>query len=245
VNTKVYIHELITITGHNRARYMHHMTANWSPVAQEERGQLCYGVWGVVGSTGSWPQVVNIWEEDGWEGLGRSFRHELSHADLQDPKLARWWAAASSMRSGGVDRILVPAPWTQTIEGLCLTKAIGVVYAHDHVIVAPGEAGAYLDMARQEAGTFFGRFGWHLIGAWETALAHDSEAFLLWSIPSWEQWAAGEQCLRNDTDGIVWRDRNRAATQDFHRILLVDAPLSPLRMGRQPARSDRDAEWVD
>jgi hypothetical protein len=70
VNQKVYIHEFINITGHNRARYMHHMTANWSPIAQEERGQLCYGVWGVVGSTGAWPQVVNIWEEDGGKGLG-------------------------------------------------------------------------------------------------------------------------------------------------------------------------------
>ena len=39
-------------------------------------------MWGVVGSTGSWPQVVNIWEEDGWDGLGRSFRNELSHAEM-------------------------------------------------------------------------------------------------------------------------------------------------------------------
>ena len=45
VNDKVYIHEFIDIIGHNRANYMHHMTANWSPIAQEERHQLCYGVW--------------------------------------------------------------------------------------------------------------------------------------------------------------------------------------------------------
>ena len=30
VNDKVYIHEFIDIIGHNRANYMHHMTANWS-----------------------------------------------------------------------------------------------------------------------------------------------------------------------------------------------------------------------
>ena len=29
--TKIYIHEFIDIIGHNRARYMHHMTANWCP----------------------------------------------------------------------------------------------------------------------------------------------------------------------------------------------------------------------
>ena len=37
MNSKVYIHELIDIIGANRARYMHHMTANWCPTAREER----------------------------------------------------------------------------------------------------------------------------------------------------------------------------------------------------------------
>ena len=42
-NEKLYIHEFIDIIGHNRAKYMHHMTANWSPIAQQERKQLCPG----------------------------------------------------------------------------------------------------------------------------------------------------------------------------------------------------------
>jgi hypothetical protein len=32
---------------------------------------------------------------------------------------------------------------------------------------------------------------------------------------------------------------------DLRRILLVDAPLSPLRIGRQPTRSDRDESWAE
>jgi hypothetical protein len=96
MNDQVYIHEFIDIIGQNRANYMQHMTANFSPMAQEVRNQRCYGVWGVVGSTGQWPQVVNIWEEDGLDGLAASFRHELSHPTLQDPKLATWWKKAAS-----------------------------------------------------------------------------------------------------------------------------------------------------
>ena len=34
MNDKVYIHEFIDIRGHHRADYMHHMLANWSPLAQ-------------------------------------------------------------------------------------------------------------------------------------------------------------------------------------------------------------------
>ena len=85
-NHKVYIHEFIDIIGHNRANYMHHMTANWSPIAQDERDQLCYGVWGIVGTTRGWPQVLNLWEEDGWDGMATSFRLECQGAGMQDPQ---------------------------------------------------------------------------------------------------------------------------------------------------------------
>ena len=121
---------------------MYHMTANWSPTAQEDRNQLCYGVWGVVGSTGRWPQVVNLWEEDGFDGLARSFGHELGHRDLQDPKLAAWWAAAAELRAGGFDRLLVPAPWMPTIEQACSAGIRGDVYAHEQIQVPRGRFGA-------------------------------------------------------------------------------------------------------
>src|SRR5436190_1420877 len=84
VNSKVYIHEFIDIIGQNRARYMHHMTANWGPIGRQERNMLCFGVWGTVGSTGRWPEVVNLWELDGWDGLAANFSHELSASSLQD-----------------------------------------------------------------------------------------------------------------------------------------------------------------
>ena len=85
-NEKVYIHEFIDIIGHNRANYMHHMTANWSPIAQDERHQLCYGVWGVVGTTRGWPEVVNIWEEDGFPGLSRVVRARVQPPEPAGPE---------------------------------------------------------------------------------------------------------------------------------------------------------------
>jgi hypothetical protein len=245
MNDKVYIHEFIDIIGHNRGRYMYHMTANWSPVAQEDRHQLCFGVWGVVGSTGRWPQVVNIWEEDGFEGLARSFGHEFGHRDLQDPKLAAWWAAAASLRAGGRDRMLVPAPWTPTIEEACAQGAGGVAYAHEVVRVPRGTSPQYLETVRQEAQPALEQFGWVLVGAWETAMGDDSECILLWAIPTWDQWAEREQARRTNPALIKWETRHRAITEGSQRILLVDAALSPLRLGRQPARADRTEEWSE
>ena len=108
-NEKVYIHEFIDIIGHNRANYMHHMTANWRPIAKDERHQLCYGVWGVVGTTRGWPEVVNIWEEDGFEGLSDSFDHEFNHPASRTRSSRSGGRRRPSYRRRAIDRVLVPA----------------------------------------------------------------------------------------------------------------------------------------
>ena len=77
------------------------------------------------GSTGRWPEVVNMWELDGWDGLVGNFSHELSHDSLQDPSLAEWWGVAAELRRGGVDRIVVPEPWTDPIDDLVATRRAG------------------------------------------------------------------------------------------------------------------------
>ena len=199
-NDKVYIHEFIDIIGHHRADYMHHMTANWSPMAQRDRHQLCYGVWGTVGTTRRWPEVVNLWEEHGFDGLSRSFRHEFNHPTLQDPNLAAWWARAASFRRSGTDRVLVPAPWTKTIEELCDEGVRGEAYAHELVQVRPGSAWEYLELVRENATVVYERFRWALIGAWVTAMRNDSEVLLLWVIPQWEDWGGFERAQLADPD---------------------------------------------
>lgn len=243
MNDKVYIHEFIDIIGQNRAAYMHHMTANFSPIAQEERHQLCYGSWGVLGSTGAWPQVVNLWEEDGLDGLAQSFAFETGNATMQDPKLAKWWAKAKEFRSGGVDRILVPAPWTRTIEELCGDGVRGEAYAHELITVRPGGAGDFLELARKVAVPAYERFGWVLAGAFRTALIDDSEVLLLWAIPTWADWAAFEKAQLGE-DFAEWKSAAHELSTGWQRILLVDSPLSPMRTGRQPQRSDR-TDWED
>ena len=207
-NSHVYIHEFIDIIGHQRANYMHHMTANWSPGAQERRGQLCYGVWAVLGSTGRWPQVVNMWEENGFEGLASSFEAETVGPGAQDPVLERWWAAAASFRSGRVDRIMVP------------------------------------ESARADGAAARAEHGWRLIGAFTTAMRNDDEALLLWAIDAWSGWASGEAAHLRDTAVLRWRSSLATlGVRSWERILMTDAPLAPLRTGRQPRTSDQ-TDWV-
>jgi hypothetical protein len=244
VNRCVYIHEFIDIRGHQRANYMHHMTANWSPNAQEDRKQLCYGVWALLGSTGAWPRTVNMWEHEDWEGLAASFAIEGVGSGAQDPKLEKWWARAAEFRRGGYDRIMVPAPWSPTIQQLCADGVRGDVYAHELVKVRQGAAFELVERVKERAVSLLGRYGWQLAGAFTTAMVDDDEALFLWAIPTWQQWAEAEQAHTRDAELVDWRLEIRDIVTEWQRILLVDAPLSPMRTGRQPARSDR-TDWQE
>ena len=242
-NDKLYIHEFIDVIGHNRANYMHHMVANWSPEAQEQRKQLCYGVWAVLGSTGRWPEVVNIWEHDGWDGMAASFGVEAVGRGAQDPTLEAWWAKAADFRRGGLDRILEPAPWTRTITELCAEGVRGACYAHELVVVRNGAAADFLERVREVAVPLGLRRGWELAGAWKTAMVDDDECILLWAIPTWQRWAEFEKAHSSDDEVRAWRAAARDVVESWQRILLVDAPLSPFKTGRQQRRDDRTPDW--
>jgi len=237
--SKVYIHELIDVIGHNRGRYVHHMTANWCPEARVERNQLCLGVWATLGSTGRWPEVVNMWELDGWDGLAANFAHETAGGRDQDPTLAEWWATAASLRRGGVDRIVVPTPWTRPVEELCAAGVRGEVYAHELFTVAPGTSGDLLDAVGEVARPLVAALGVEVVGAYEVAMADRSEAIVIWALPDWATWVAYERSWEPGGALQPWADALPGLGARWRRFLMVDSPLSPLRIGRQPEVADR------
>jgi hypothetical protein len=243
-NNRAYIHELVDIRGLHRANYMHHMTANWSPTAQEDRNQLCFGVWAVVGSTGKWPQVCNIWEMESLQGLADQLTLETGGSGAYDPVLERWWAEAYKFRTGGTDRILTPAPWMPTITETLDEGTRAEVCAHETLRCAPGTASDVLELAATRATEAYRHYGWRLTGAWSTAMRDDDEVILLWSVPDYRSWAEAEATQRTDTNLVAWRREARELVHDWQRILLSAAPLCPLRTGRQPTREDQ-TDWTE
>ncbi len=245
MNTSAYIHEFIDIRGAHRANYMHHMAANWSPMAQEDRDQSCFGIWAVVGTTGHWPQVCNIWEEPGLDGLARSLTNENVGAGLQDPKLKRWWDEAAEFRRGGFDRVLLPAEWSPTIAESLGSGLRAEVCTHEIIRVTPGTAAAALELVRELAVAAYEPLGWHLAGAWWTTMRDEDEIVLLWALPDgYPAWARGETAQTIDPAVLEWRRAMRGRATDWQRILLAAAPLCPWRTGRQPHRDDR-IDWED
>jgi hypothetical protein len=236
---RVYIHELVDVVGTERARYQHHMTANWVPFASEDRRQRLFGIWTLVGSTGRWPVVVNLWEYDSWGDLAHNFDVELSHPGHRDPVLAEWWAAAAAFRTGGLDRIVVAHEASPGIEEWCRSGGPGSVgYLHETIRCHAGEADAVADAVVGPVLEDRLRDGLRLVGAYRTALAADDEVLAIWGFPDWASWAAHQA----STAGSGFERLERCAggrVTDRSAVLLVDAELSPLRTGRQPRVEDR------
>jgi len=231
MNSKIYIHEFVDITGNNRAKYIHHMTANWGPIGRTERKMLCLGVWATVGSTERWPQTVNMWELDGWKGVAANFRHEFNNPKHQDRSLEVWWNEAAAYRSGGYDRLLIPAPYTPTVEEAIAQGIKGEVYYHEVVQIRPGGARDYLARLHQEWQPIALRIGLQLVGAYRTAMVNGSEAIVLWAIKDWETWADIEAAYESDAEVARWRQASAGLVIDWRAKLLAPAPLSPLNTG--------------
>jgi hypothetical protein len=145
-------------------------------------------------------------------------------------------------RSGDA-AIVVPEPWTRPIAGLLADGVQGALYSHELVRVPAGAAPEFLAAFREQAVPALEAFDLDLVGAFRVAMVNDSEALVIWAIPDWDAWARVEQAwlgAGDDAEWLAgWRGTARGLGADWRRSLMVDAPLSPLRIGRQPAVSDR------
>jgi hypothetical protein len=67
----------------------------------------------------------------------------------------------------------------------------------------------------------------------------DNEAILIWAIPDFAAWADFEHGATADQALFDWKDTINRFGAFVERTLMVDAPLAPLRTGRQPQVEDR------
>ncbi len=234
MNPHVYLHETIDIVGQGRAAYNHHMTANFGREAREGRGLHCVGVFSTVGSTEAWPQSTNLWEyANGWPGVAAHFRTEFSNPRHQDDVLVEWWAAAAALRRGGYDRLLVPAGYSPSLAQLLADGVRGECYYHELVACVPGRARDYLELVERYRLALAEHFGWRLVGAYRTAMVNDSEALVVWAVPTWDAWAHWEAAQEADPSVALWRGHVRAFARDWRNKLLVASELSPIQTGRE------------
>ena len=101
-----------------------------------------------------------------------------------------------------------------------------------------GGARSFLEALAETGRPAVEEHGLQCVGAFRVVMGTDTEAIVIWAIPDLPTWAGFERAW--DRGALAsWRHRLVAIGADVQRSLLVDAPLSPMRIGRQPLVSDR------
>ena len=226
----VYLHEYIDIVGEGAMAYMEHTVDLGADDASG--GELALlGTWYTMGSTGRWPQVVNLWEcVDGW----RSWRRLMERTNLrrtQSPELEAWWRKALEVRTGGFDRLLAGAPGCPSLADLRAADVRAPVFVHELSRCRPGAALEYLAALREEWQPVLIDYGHTLVGLYEVLLT-DREVLTIWATDPASHCELQSAAAERMDDRISWwRARAREFLTDWREELMTPHPKTVLSAG--------------
>lgn len=221
---RLFLHEVIDIVGRGGRAYMAHAAA-FDPGAAADRGLDLLGTWEVVGTTGRWPQVVNLWEIDGWDGwLRLGQRTNVDKA--RNEELAAWWDEAFTRRTGGFDRLLRGAPGCPTRSSLAAGAIQGTWFLHELSEVRPGAGPEYLAATLEQRVPGMAQRGIALVGLYDSILT-DTEVCTIWATDLESHTAL----LR---DGDTWPAVARQWCTRWREELMTPGPGSPLAPPEDP-----------
>lgn len=214
----LFLHEVIDIVGRGGRAYMEHTVA-FDAGAAAGRGLALLGTWEVVGTTGRWPQVVNVWEIDGWDGWER-LGQRTNVDKAANTELAEWWDEAYKRRTGGFDRLLRGAPGCPTLASLTADAMRGTWFVHELSEVRPGSGPDYLAATLAERVPAMAARGITLVGLYDSVF-RDTEVCTIWATDL----TTHTQLLR---DGDPWPATARQWCTRWREELMTPGPRSPL-----------------
>lgn len=220
-SAKLYLHEIIHIVGTGSDSYKRH-TAQLG-LGRTDGGSPLIGTFQQSGSTGDWPKVINLWEMTSWDHWAEILEKQYTRTSGQERELKKWWLEATSFRSGGFDRILEPAPFSPTRDQILKRKVHGLACLQEIATTHPGKAEAYLEAVEKHWRKPAAKRGLTLVGAWTTAM-RDTEAVLLWSIPTFHDCTRHLSDFRTARATRDWSERARKWRVDYRETLLVPSP---------------------
>src|SRR5687767_12250600 len=172
-NTKAYQWEYMDLEPgvHNlgtavRGAYLDHV-AEWAPRGRTTRDCTWVASWAELGVTGTWPRAVSLWEHGSLAVLARRLElaQNVHQADPEDKALEAWVEKARTMRHEIVCKLLMPAPWSPTLEELVAKKVTGSIYYQQTVKSVPRRVEQYLAALEDEGLAIAQGLGMRLIGA--------------------------------------------------------------------------------
>ena len=226
----VYLHEYIDIVGEGAMPYMEHTVERGAGDASGGTLELV-GTWYTMGSTGRWPQVVNLWEcVDAWEGW-RRLMERTNLRRTRTPELEAWWRRALELRTSGFDRLLAGAPGCPSLAELRANEVHAPVFVHELSRCRPGAALDYLGAVREQWQPVLAEYGHTVVGLYEVLLT-DREVLTIWATDPASHCRLHEADVEGTDDRITrWRANARDLLTDWREELMTPHPATVLSAG--------------
>ena len=136
----LFVHEMITIHNgiHSREPYMQHQLE----LGRRSTTYDLFGTFKIVGMTGVWPRVLNIWHpRHGWEGFGQLLTETYGEVH---PDMHGFLSTMDDYRAGGEDCLVTARPGYPS-EDSATEADPHALFVHESVAVTPGQVPAFLD----------------------------------------------------------------------------------------------------
>ena len=240
----LYLHETIDIVGQGAWPYMAHTV---QAGGNETNNFVLQGTWYVMGITGRWPEVINIWDiPGGWQGWSDSV-DRLNLRRRQNKELSAWWEEAYRSRSGGFDRLLGGAPNSPTTQTLTAAGVRGSLFVHETSSVRPGSALDYLAAVQAHMVPLMTEYGFTATGLYETLMT-DTEVITVWAgdVAAHTALQRAEHSARHHIqDGderlVDWRSTAREFVTQWNAKLMTPHPGTPIGPLEQNTPEESDA----
>ncbi len=189
------------------------------------------GTWYTMGSTGRWPQVVNLWEcVNGWSGW-QELMERTNLRRTQTPELEEWWRAALSVRTGGFDRLLSSTRGSPSLAELRSGGPRASVFVHELSRCRPGAAPDYLAAVNEIWKPVRTEFGHEAVGFYEVLLT-DTEVITIWATsPEAHCQMMAAEVDESDERIKQWRIIAREFLTNWREELMTPYPSTILSAG--------------
>ena len=230
MNPHIYVHEVMyTVPGKEEAYMASVLSIRDDPGRADRQTHGALGQFRSVDTSGPWPGVINIWEED-WDALAADLAAQF-HAAHRDVALEQWWNRNIHLRTGGYDRVLVPAPYSPTKRELTDRGFTGEVFLHEIIHLPFDEPDRYLDQVEQRLLPGLARHGVELVGAFRVAM-RPRQVLTIVGAPTWGDLAALFAATPTDPDLRTFAEYRAEVVEHVDELVLIPARHDAFATGR-------------
>jgi hypothetical protein len=229
---RIYLRERPEVFPGVEAKYAEQVeTVVYPMMAKVEVGMRPVGFFRVHVTYGQWPRIGILWAYDGgWESVARS---NSQPRDVQaEPAMIEWLEKANQWRERSTERMLIPVPFSPQPPPLPQRTSPGSVLLDQRIALVRGRSSEFLETFESGILPQAAQSGLRL-ELLARAAGRLNELYVLWSVPSWDDWARVQEQRQSEDDFLPGIEKSWSDIEDFEEETLEPWPFSPLGGTRQ------------